>query len=103
MKRVMKNVLLRYVSFLLITAFSLQVSAQNVSLKANTPIPGAISNGYVEYLPEGYTTDVTTRYPLVIFLGGIGHTGDGTASPSGLFKFFNHLSGSGSFYPHDWM
>lgn len=48
-------------------------------------VPG-ISYGYWEYLPQGYDDNAGASYPLVIFLGGQGQEGDGTASVAGLEK-----------------
>ena len=34
--------------------------------------------GFLEYKPTNYSTDLSTKYPLIIFLHGIGERGDGT-------------------------
>ena len=39
---------------------------------------GGIFIGYYEYTPAEYNVDTTTKYPLIIFLHGIGERGNGT-------------------------
>jgi poly(3-hydroxybutyrate) depolymerase len=51
------------------------VSKQNVSLGANT-------NGYLEYLPSGYST--SKKYPLFLSLHGKGDLGNGSTQLSSL-------------------
>lgn len=46
-------------------------TARKVSMTANT-------NGYYEYLPQGYTSS-TESYPVIIFLHGMGELGNGNA------------------------
>lgn len=36
--------------------------------------------GFYEYLPQGYNPSSSTKYPLLIFLHGLGEIGDGSAS-----------------------
>ncbi len=43
-----------------------------------------LSNAYYEYLPQGYSTPASQKYPLMIFVHGSGETGDG--SPSQLTR-----------------
>jgi predicted peptidase len=38
------------------------------------------------WLPNTYTADTTTRYPLIVFLHGVGETGDGVG---GLYSLLN--------------
>lgn len=58
--------------------FSVSVEAQvqtpkyGVSMTVN-------SNGYYEYLPSGYSSG-SAKYPLIIFVHGIGELGDGSQS-----------------------
>lgn len=40
----------------------------------------ALSNAYYEYLPQGYSTSGSQKYPLMIFVHGSGETGDGSPS-----------------------
>ena len=37
-----------------------------------------LSNAYYEYLPQGYSTSGSQKYPLMIFVHGSGETGDGS-------------------------
>ena len=53
--------------------------------RPRTTVPG-INYGYWEYLPQDYDDHSEASYPLVIFLGGLGQEGDGTASATGLEK-----------------
>jgi len=54
------------------------------SLKAQTLTPhystsiAPNSNGYYDYLPQGYSSTGTTLYPLLIFIHGMGEYGDGS-------------------------
>ncbi len=48
-------------------------TAQYISM---TPL----SNGYYEYLPQGYSSSGSQKYPLMIFVHGSGELGDGGAS-----------------------
>lgn len=58
----------------------------NINLAAQTHTPHynevITSNckGFYEYLPQGYNPSASTKYPLLIFLHGMGETGDGSAS-----------------------
>ena len=49
--------------------------------KPNTPIDTMI-NGYIEILPLSYSSNPTKKYPLLIFLEGVGQFGDGSTSTS---------------------
>src|SRR5215217_4301948 len=85
MRSIRTDVLLPILSLLLLTAFTtygqgVQTMRPNVAINGNC-------NGYVEYLPEGYATSGQT-YPLLIFLEGIGETGDGSLSD--LQKLLNN-------------
>src|SRR5215213_9156289 len=67
--------------FLLISLqnFAQVQTARYVSMISN-------SNGYYEYLPQGY--DVSTQnYPLILFCHGVGELGNG--SPAQLPRLFN--------------
>ncbi|MDQ6764327.1 MAG: T9SS type A sorting domain-containing protein [Bacteroidota bacterium] len=39
-----------------------------------------LSNAYYEYLPQGYSSSGSQKYPLMIFVHGSGETGDGSPS-----------------------
>lgn len=74
------HVLLRFLSLLLFTVLSGYVSGQ-LGVQTRRPNVGINPNcnGYVEYLPYGYSDPGNTkRYPLLIFLKGNGSTGDGS-------------------------
>ncbi|HPG12593.1 MAG TPA: PKD domain-containing protein, partial [Chitinophagaceae bacterium] len=43
-------------------------------------IPGANCGGYYEYLPVGYNSNNTTKYPVLIYIHGNGAYGNGSAS-----------------------
>ncbi len=47
-----------------------------------------LSNAFYEYLPQGYSSNGTQKYPLMIFVHGSGETGDG--SPSQLTRVLRH-------------
>lgn len=67
---------------LLFTGITAQVQTERyVSM---TPL----SNAYYEYLPQGYPSNGTQKYPLMIFVHGRGEMGDG--SPSKLKKVLQH-------------
>src|SRR5690349_10362991 len=55
------------------------VSAQVQTMRANTYLI-ANSNGFYEYLPQGYSSTGTATYPLLIFIHGIKECGAGTTS-----------------------
>ncbi|WP_245793181.1 PKD domain-containing protein, partial [Flavisolibacter ginsengisoli] len=66
--------------------FSLQGNSQVQTLRPNVYI-NAECNGFAEYLPEGYNTGTQT-YPLLIFIEGIGETGNGSLTD--LQKLYNN-------------
>ncbi len=47
-----------------------------------------LSNAYYEYLPQGYSSSGSQKFPLMIFVHGLGETGDG--SPSQLTRVLRH-------------
>ncbi len=56
---------------------------QTASAQVQTPryvSMTANSKGYYEYLPQGYDPNGTATYPLLIFIHGMGETGDGSAA-----------------------
>ena len=63
---------------LLITFFAIQAQAQQVF---KTTKPSTIA--YYEYLPQDYNTN-SDKYPIVIFLHGIGERGPNTTDPAKL-------------------
>lgn len=48
-------------------------TARYISMTANT-------NAFYEYLPQGYNPSGTTKYPMILFLHGMGELGDGSAA-----------------------
>src|ERR1051326_3628023 len=57
--------------------FNVVGNSQTLTVKANTYIDDN-SNGYIEYLPAGYTT--SKNYPLIMAYHGSGEMGDGSAT-----------------------
>jgi acetyl esterase/lipase len=67
-------------------------TARNVSMIAN-------SKGYYEYLPQGYSATSTQKYPLILFIHGMGELGS-TLSPvlrNGIPRLINQGSFPTSF------
>ena len=58
----------------------------SLGLKAQTHTPKtnvttcSMSNGYYEYLPEGYWNNPNQKFPMIIFVPGAAECGNGTAS-----------------------
>lgn len=70
-------------------------SAQQGTLsKRSNVIINDNCHGFLEYLPYGYNTNTTQKYPLMIYLNGIGSTGDGSDA-----QLENEFSGGN--YPHE--
>lgn len=75
----MKNLFfIRICSIVLVMMLSLlgysQVqTARYVSMTSNT-------NGYYEYLPQGYSSSGSQKYPLILFVHGLGELGNGSSS-----------------------
>jgi pimeloyl-ACP methyl ester carboxylesterase len=80
---------------MLLSSFKLQAqtnTARYVSMNANT-------NAYYEYLPQGYSATGTQKYPLILFVHGLGELGAGTSStlPTVLRNGIPRLINQGSF------
>jgi len=90
MKRVPTRVLLLLCAAVTLTA---TLSAQGVLTKRPNVFINSNCNGYLEYLPSGYASG-TEKYPLFLFINGIGSTGDGSEA-----ALENHFSGGG--FPHE--
>jgi dienelactone hydrolase len=80
---------------MLLLSFKLQAqtnTARYVSMNANT-------NAYYEYLPQGYSATGTQKYPLILFVHGLGELGAGTSStlPYVLRNGIPKLISQGSF------
>ncbi len=70
-----------FISVLLLIIFNgVQAQVQTPKYVSMTPL----SNAYYEYLPQGYSSGGSQKYPLLIFVHGSGETGDG--SPAQLPK-----------------
>jgi dienelactone hydrolase len=59
--------------------------------EAQTHTPRYVSmssktNGYYEYLPQGYDPDGTATYPLILFMTGIGEFGNGRSDLPNVLK-----------------
>jgi predicted esterase len=71
------NLFLAALFLILISATNVQAQVQtaryNTSMTSNT-------NGFYEYLPQGYSSSGTTLYPLLIFIHGMGEYGSGSTS-----------------------
>ena len=69
---------LRYLlSFALILFYSgIAAQVQTARYVSITPL----TNAFYEYLPQGYSSNGSQKYPLMIFIHGSGETGDGSSS-----------------------
>lgn len=77
----MRTITLSLVIFCVINSFTTTAQTHTAKYVSMT----ASSNGYYEYLPAGYNNaGNTSTYPLIIFIHGLGETGDG--SPAQLPK-----------------
>ncbi|MBK7348057.1 MAG: T9SS type A sorting domain-containing protein [Ferruginibacter sp.] len=45
-----------------------------------------VSNGYYEYLPQGYNNNPSEKFPLIVFIPGIGELGNGTTNLSTVLR-----------------
>ncbi|MCC6693963.1 MAG: T9SS type A sorting domain-containing protein [Chitinophagaceae bacterium] len=69
-----------------VAAFFCPLLICSLSLKAQTHTPKAnvttcsMSNGYYEYLPEGYWNNPSQKFPMIIFVPGAAECGNGTAA-----------------------
>lgn len=70
---------------------SLFTSAQTKTLKSYTEVNSNIP-GFYEYLPVSYHSQPNQRFPLIVFINGLGATGDG--SPEKLIRVLENLWGS---------
>ncbi len=60
--------------------------AQTLTAKSGV-VTCPISNGYYEYLPEGYWNNPSETFPLIVFTPGLGELGNGT---SDLWKVLSY-------------
>src|SRR5689334_19302620 len=56
---------------------SLSLIAQTFTARQNVSISPGESNGFYEYLPQGYDPAGSTTYPLIIASHGVGERGNG--------------------------
>ena len=73
--------LIRYGIFICLLLVFCAASAQVQTAKPNVSMT-SMSNGYYEYLPQGYNPQTTEKYPLIIFLHGAGEVGNGNTELS---------------------
>ena len=66
-----------FASLLLMLLSFGSLNAQTLTPHYSTSI-APNSNGYYDYLPQGYSSTGTTLYPLLIFIHGMGEYGDGS-------------------------
>ena len=78
--------------FLIIFSSTINAQQGTLTKRPNVPI-NSNCNGYLEYLPYNYA-NTTQKYPLLIYINGIGSTGDGS-----LTALDNLFSGGG--YPQE--
>lgn len=73
----MKSFRLLLLNILMIFIY-LNVDAQSFSPKQNVNTC-PISNGYYEYLPQGYYNNANEKFPLLIYIHGLGELGNGSS------------------------
>ena len=74
--KILKNVFPIYVLVFLLSVLTVSVFSQTLTPKYISTTP--LSNGYYEYLPEGYDPASNKTYPLLFCFGGYGENGDGS-------------------------
>ena len=95
MKQVWMNACKRFVSLLLLIVIVPGVKAQDGLNKRPNVFLNSNSNGYLEYLPIGYSAAGNTqKYPLMVFLNGLNSNGSGSEA-----DLENEFTGGG--YPHE--
>ncbi len=62
--------------FIIIISLNLPAQVQTARYISTNPK----SNAYYEYLPQGYDPNGTAKYPLIVFIHGMGELGAGTSS-----------------------
>ncbi len=77
----MKHQILKSFQYLILPFFLLLFSTVYSQVQTPKYIKTcAVSNGYYEYLPKGYSVGSTQKYPLLLFSHGTGENGDGSTS-----------------------
>ena len=85
----MKSTSLLAAAIIVILCFSDPCYSQ-VQTPRQTSISGACG-GYYEYLPQGYNTNTTKNYPLIIAVHGIGELGNGTTDLGNILNCWTAL------------
>ncbi|HYJ38920.1 MAG TPA: T9SS type A sorting domain-containing protein [Chitinophagaceae bacterium] len=60
------------------SCFLISMGAYTQQVARSLTAPGPLFIGFYEYTPVDYNVDLTKKYPLIIFLHGIGERGNGT-------------------------
>jgi predicted esterase len=81
----LRSFVLRTTTVLFLTFLFTQVRAQVQTAKPGVSMCSN-SNGFYEYLPQGYNTNTNQTYPLIVFVHGIGELGNGTTQLSSLMN-----------------
>ena len=76
MTNLRSSLLLRSVAIIILTFFMNQAQAQVQTAKYVSMGPN--TNGYYEYLPQGYSSNTNQTYPLILFIHGVGELGNGS-------------------------
>ncbi len=66
-----------YIAVICLLIAYCQGNAQTHTARAGV-VTCPISNGYYEFLPQGYYDNPTEKFPLIVFISGIGQLGNGT-------------------------
>src|SRR5687767_1334974 len=65
-------------NYLLSVAMLLALATNAQQVEKSLTASNGVFIGFHEYKPANYNTNTTTKYPLIIFLHGIGERGNGT-------------------------
>jgi len=74
---------------LICVAFGIFFNSYEASAQKLTGVPKGTTSaplGYYEYLPQGYSPTDSKKWPLIIFLHGVGEVGDGTSQLSIILR-----------------
>src|SRR5215213_5298765 len=81
--------LMRFAAVIILLASFFHSYSQVQSPRYNSI--NANCGGYYEYLPQGYSTNTWQSYPLIVFIHGVGETGNGTTDLPGLLNCWTAL------------
>ncbi len=70
---------LRFIFFFILILKLTCIDAQVQTARYNTSMT-TLSNGFYEYLPQGYSSSGSQTYPLIIFVHGLGELGTGSTT-----------------------